>query len=99
AAPLGLQRVARAARGIDGDVLREVLRARLGEPELAEDPRQVGRERGGGGVALARERVELGLGDRAAADLVPEVVRLELAAEPALDLPGDLGDQRRAQDL
>ncbi len=64
----------------------EVLRPIVGEPEDAEDPRQVSGERAGGRVALAGQGVELGLGDLATAELVPEVVGLERAPESLVDL-------------
>ena len=71
-----------------------------GEAEVAQDARHVLRERRRRRILLARDRVELGLGDVAAAELVPEVVRLELAAEASLDLAAATSaHQRRLEDL
>ena len=80
-------RVAGAARRIDDDVRREIFGALGREAEVLEEARDVVLVRLRRRIALARERVELGLGvlGARAKAVVPEIERLERAAEALLD--------------
>ena len=99
------QRVAGAARRIDGDAVGEEAGALGREAEAGEDARQVLGEGLRGRVALARLRVERRLADAGARleAVVPDVVRLERALQPGADqrrdARADRGLEHRAQQL
>src|SRR5260221_9328411 len=93
------QGVAGAASRIDDDVVGEHAGALGREAELREEAEHVRLVRGGGGVALSGDLVELRvrvLAARAEA-VVPDVERLELASQAGVGQGWDPRDERGGQ--
>ena len=98
-APLRSEGVAGAARRLDHDMVGEEARLLFGESQCLEEARDVGRVGLGGWVLLARRVVEIllrMLGERAEAR-VPDIERLERAAEALLDELRDPRAERRIE--